>query len=90
MEPQVKDYNFEKPEYKCGKKRNCFEFITVILLTAFAVVIGLIIGAAVSAAILAALPAVIVLAVVLGLLLILSIILMICNKNYKKKQNYHY
>ena len=89
MEPQKKECEYEKPEYKCGKKRNCWGIVTIILLTAFIFVIGLIIGAAVSAAILAALPAVIVLAVVLGLLLILSIILMICNKNYKKKQAYH-
>ena len=88
MEPQNNEYYYEKQEYKCGKKRNCWGIIGVILLTAFAVVIGLIIGAAVSAAILAALPAVIVLAVVLGLLLILSIILAICNKKDKKKQDY--
>lgn len=90
MEPQNKEYYYdEKPEYKCGKKRNCWSIVAVILLTAFAAVIGLIIGAAISVAVLAALPAVIILAVVLGLLLILAIILAICNKKDKKKQGYH-
>lgn len=79
MEPQEQVYCYDNKK-KCNQKRNCLCIVTIILLTAFAFVIGLIIGAAVSAAILAALPAVIVLAVILGLLLVLSIILMICKK----------
>ena len=71
MEPQEKIYCYDNRPEKETKKRNCFGITTIILLTAFAVVIGLIIGAAISEAVLAALPAVIVLAVVLGLLLIL-------------------
>lgn len=90
MEPQENEYCYEKPEYKCGKKRNCWGIVVVILLVSFFTVIGLIIGAAIAEAVLAALPAVIILAVVLGLLAILAIIMAICNKNYKKKQNCHY
>lgn len=90
MEPQEKEYCYEKPQYKCGKNKNCFGIVATILLVAFAVVIGLIIGAAISAAVLAALPAVIILAVILGLLFILAIILAICNKKEKnKKKDYH-
>lgn len=89
MEPQEKEYYYEKPEYKCGKKVNCYGIVAIILLTAFATVIGLIIGAAISSAVLAALPAVIILAVVLGLLLILAIILTICNNKRKKKHDCH-
>ena len=85
MEPQEKIYCYDNRSEKETKKRNCFDITTIILLTAFAFVIGLIIGAAISEAVLAALPAVIVLAVVLGLLLILSIILEICNKGKNKK-----
>ena len=90
MEPQDKEYYYEKPEYKCGKKRNCWGIVASILLVSFFTVIGLIIGAAISEAVLAALPAVIVLAVVLGLLVFIAIILAMCNKNNKKKQNCHY
>ena len=85
MEPQEKIYCYENRPEKNNKKRNCFGITTIIILTAFAFVIGLIIGAAISEAVLAALPAVIVLAVVLGLLLILSIILEGCNKSRNKK-----
>ena len=89
MEPQEKIYCYDNRPEKATKKKSCFGITTIILLTSFAVVIGLIIGAAISAAVLAALPAVIVLAVVLGLLLILSIILEICckSKDRKKKEN---
>lgn len=83
MEPQD-IFCYDKKEQKCNKK-NCLGIVAAILLTAFAVVIGLIIGAAISVAILAALPAVIVLAVILGLLLILTIILMFCNRRKEKK-----
>ena len=89
MEPQDKDYCYEEPKYRCGKKRNCFGIVAIVLLTAFVIVIGLIIGAAIAEAILGALAAIIVLAVVLGLLLILSVILAICNRKDKKKQDYH-
>ena len=91
MEPQEKIYGYDEPKYKCGKNKNCFGIVSVVLLVAFAVVIGLIIGAAISTAVLAALPAVIILAVVLGLLLILAIILAMCNKKdrYKKKLDGH-
>ena len=89
MEPQGNDC-YDKPEYKCGKKKNCWGIVSAILTVAFFTVIGVIIGAALSEAILAALPAVIVLAVVLGLLVFLSVIMAICNKNYKKKQDCHY
>ena len=67
-------------------KRNCLGIVAIILLTAFAVVIGLLVGAAVAAAILAALPAVIVLAVILGLLLILTLILILCNRKRDCKE----
>ncbi len=85
MEPQETIYCYDNREEKCTKRRNCLGIVAIILLTAFAVVIGLIIGAAIAAAVLAALPAVIVLAVILGLLLILAIILMLCNKRKEKK-----
>ena len=85
MEPQETIYCYDNKEEKCTKRKNCFGIVAIILLTAFAVVIGLLIGAAISAAILANLAAIIVLAVILGLLLILSIILIFCNK--KKKEN---
>ena len=94
MEPQEKEYCYEKPEnkpeYRCGKKRNCYGIVAVILLVAFVAVIGLIIGAAISGAILGALAAVIVLAVVLGLLVIIAIILAICNKKDKNKKKHEY
>ena len=86
MEPQEQLCCYDNTIYeckqacKCNKKKNCLWLVAVILLVAFATVIGLIIGAAVSAAILAALPAVIVLAVILGLLFILTIVLMLCKK----------
>ena len=86
MEPQETIYCYDNKEEKCTKKRNCFGIVAIILLTAFAVVIGLIIGAAVSATILANLAAIIVLAVILGLLLILSIILMFCSNRKKEKK----
>lgn len=85
MEPQEKIYCYDNREEKDAKKRNCFGITTIIILTAFAFVIGLIIGAAISEAVLGALAAVIVLAVVIGLLLILSIILEICCKKRSKK-----
>ena len=53
MEPQETIYCYDNKEQKCTKKRNCFGIVAIILLTAFAVVIGLLIGAAISAAILA-------------------------------------
>lgn len=89
MEPQEKDYCYEKPQYKCGKNKNCFGIVAVILLVSFVFVLGLIIGAAISEAILGAIASVIILGVVLGLMLILALILTICNKNYKKKHDYH-
>lgn len=87
MEPQETIYCYDNKNDKCPKKKNCLGIITIILLAAFTLVIGLIIGAAISTAILGALAAVIVLAVVLGLLLILSIILLFCNKGKGKKNN---
>ena len=44
MEPQEKIYCYDNRPEKETKKRNCFCVTTIILLTAFAVVIGLIIG----------------------------------------------
>ncbi len=92
MEPQEKGYCNIETEYKCGKNKNCFGIVAIVLLTAFVFVIGLIVGAAISETILGALAAIIVLAVVLGLLLILAIFLSICNKKEKnkKKHEYHY
>ena len=43
MEPQEKIYCYDNRSEKETKKRNCFDITTIILLTAFAVVIGLII-----------------------------------------------
>jgi undecaprenyl pyrophosphate phosphatase UppP len=85
MEPQEKIYCYDNRSEKKDKKKNCFGITTIIILVAFAFVIGLIIGAAISEAVLAALPAIIVLAIVLGLLLILSIVLEICSKGKDKK-----
>ena len=76
MEPQEKIYCHEESKYKCGKNKNCYGIVAVILLVAFAVVIGLIIGAAISGAILGALAAIIILA--------------ICNKKDKKKRDGNY
>ena len=87
MEPQETIYCYDNKGDKNKNKKNCFSIITIILLAAFTLVIGIIIGAAVSAAILGAIAAVIVLAVILGLLLILSIILYFCNKNKKGKNS---
>lgn len=86
MEPQEKVYCcYEKEEAKYGKKKNCLDIITVILLAAFTTVIGLLVGAALSTTILGALASIIVLAIVLGILLILSIILLLCNRKKDKK-----
>ncbi len=85
MEPQETIYCYDNREKKCTERKKCLDIVTIILLAAFAVVIGLLIGAAISAAILANLAAIIVLAVVLGLLLILSIILTFCYNKKKKK-----
>ena len=85
MDPQETICCYDNRPEKCTKKRNCLCIVAIILLTAFALVLGLIIGAALAVAILAALPAVIVLAVILGLLLILTIILMLCCKKREKK-----
>ena len=46
MEPQEQVYCYDNR--KCSKKKNCLCIVTIILLAAFAVVIGLIIGAAIS------------------------------------------
>jgi len=83
MEPQWNGYCNIETEYKCGKNKNCYGIVAIVLLTAFAFVIGLIVGAAISEAILGALAAIIVLAVVLGLLLVLAVVLAICNKKDK-------
>lgn len=88
METQ-EEYCYDKPKYKCGKNKNCFGIVAVILLVSFATVIGLIIGAAIAEAVLGALAAVIILAVILGLLLILFVILAICNRKDKKKHDIH-
>lgn len=85
MEPQETIYCFDNKEKKCNNKKNCLGIVAVILLSLFALVIGLIIGAALSTTILGALPAIIVLAIILGLLLLLTIILMLCNKKKEKK-----
>lgn len=84
MEPQETIYCYDNRETKHTRK-NCLGIVAIILLTAFAVVIGLLIGAAISETILGALAAIIVLAVVLGILVILTIILMLCNKKKDKK-----
>jgi undecaprenyl pyrophosphate phosphatase UppP len=86
MEPQETFCCYDNTKRKCDRKRNCLGIVAIILLTAFAVVIGLLVGAAVAAAILAALPAVIVLAVILGLLLILTLILILCNRKRDCKE----
>ena len=96
MEPQEKEYCYEKneynTEYKCVRRRNCFGIVAVILIITFAAVIGLLVGAAISETILGSLAAVIVLTIVIGLLIILAVLLAICNKKDKdkKKHNYHY
>lgn len=87
MEPQETIYCYDNREEKCSKRKNCLGIVTIILLAAFTLVIGLLIGAAISATILANLAAIIVLAVILGILLILSIILMYCNRKKQKKCN---
>ena len=85
MEPQETIYCYDNREEKCAKKRHCLGIVAIILLVAFALVIGIIIGAALAAVILAALPAIIVLAIVLGLLFILTLILMFCNCRKERK-----
>lgn len=80
MEPQETFCCYDNTKRKCDKKRNCLGIVAVILLTAFALVIGLIVGALIAAIIIGALSAVIVLAVILGLLLILTLILILCNR----------
>lgn len=84
MEPQETIYCYDNREEKCPR-RKCLVIVAIILLAAFALVLGLLIGAAISATILGALAAIIVLAVILGLLLILTIILIFCNKRKDKK-----
>ena len=86
MEPQETIYCYDNREKKCTERKKCLSIVTIILLAAFTLVIGLLIGAAVSATILANLAAIIVLAVVLGLLLILSIILLFCHNRRKEKK----
>lgn len=82
MEPQEQFCCYET---KCKKdnKRNCLGIVTIILLTLFALVIGLLIGAALSTTILGALPAIIILAIVLGILLLLTIIMYFCKRDKK-------
>ena len=87
MEPQDEVYCYDCVAKKENRK-NCFEcfgITIIILLVAFAFVLGLVIGATISETILGALAAIIVLEVVLGLLLILNIILYICNQNRTRK-----
>lgn len=89
MEPQENIYCYDNREEKCTK-RKCLVIVAIILLAAFALVLGLLIGAAISSAILGALAAIIVLAVILGLLLILTIILILCNKRKNRKDKCKY
>lgn len=86
MEPQeMKYYNDCENIKKEPKRRNCFEIIAIILVTALFFVIGLLIGAAIAETILGAIAAIIVLAVLLALLLILTLILILCDKQKIKK-----
>ena len=86
MEPETKIYCYDnkKSTKKC-KRNACSLIITVILLTIFALSLGILIGALASEAILGALAAIIVFIVTFGILLILSIILYFCQKKKCKK-----
>lgn len=85
MEPQEKEYVCADRNEKECKMKGCLGTVAIILLTSFAVVVGILIGSVVAATITAALASVIVLAIILGLLLILSLVLMICCKGKEKK-----
>lgn len=87
MEPQENYICYEnKKQEKCPKVK-CLGIVTVILLTVFAVAIGLIIGASLAGVFLGNMAAMIVLAIVLGILFIISLILLLCNTKKDKKHN---
>lgn len=87
MEPQENYICYEnKKQEKCPKVK-CLGIVTVILLTVFAVAIGLIIGASLAGVFLWNMAAMIVLAIVLGILFIISLILLLCNTKKDKKHN---
>lgn len=88
MEPQENYVCYEnRKQEKCPKVK-CLGIVTVLLLTAFAVSIGLIIGAALAGAFLENIAAMIVLAIVLGILFIIAGILVLCNRKKDKKHNH--
>ena len=86
MEPQGNNYCYENKEVKGTNKKNCFSMIANIILTAFALVLGIIVGAEISVTILEAISAIIVLAIVLGLLFILTIIAICIGKKDKRNK----
>lgn len=87
MEPQENYICYEnKKQEKCPKVK-CLGIVTVILLTVFAVAIGLIIGASLAGVFLENMAAMIVLAIVLGILFVISLILLLCNTKKDKKHN---
>lgn len=87
MEPQENYICYEnKKQEKCPKVK-CLGIVTVILLTVFAVAIGLIIGASLAGVFLENMAAMIVLAIVLGILFVILLILLLCNTKKDKKHN---
>lgn len=88
MEPQENYVCYENRKQEKYPKVKCLGIVTVILLTVFAVSIGLIIGAALAGAFLENMAAMIVLAIVLGILFIIAGILLLCNRKKDKKYNH--
>ena len=82
VEPQISiTCNEDNNRRKCrcrGCRASCGFIVLTILITLFALTLGLIIGAAVSETILGALAALIVLAIVLFILAIIKIIMCVC------------
>ena len=81
MEPQINITCENSRENKCrcrGCRASCGFMVLALLITLFAVTLGLIIGAALADTILGALAALIVLSIVLFILIIIKIIMCIC------------
>lgn len=88
MEPQENYVCYENIKQEKCPKVKCLGIVTILLLTAFAVTIGLIIGAALASTFLENIGAMIVLAIVFGILFIIAGILLLCNRKKDKKCNH--